>query len=150
MKLKKVISFPHGRTLSGHTWSTAKKFSILDLSSLHPYGKPYLGYVAQLRFTLLGDGARCSATAHNCSATHYGGRTMSWSAQLWFALARTSSRWHCTMGPRRSGTSYGGYDPRYPRRTTWAAPLGAAQPIRRSLAGHDSAWRLPQDFRNIS
>ena len=31
-----------GWTLSGHTWSTARKFLILNLSSLHSYGKPYL------------------------------------------------------------------------------------------------------------
>ena len=77
LKPKKFISFSLVWTLSGHTWSAANKFSVLDLSSLHPYGKLYLGYVARLRFALLGDGARCSATAHNCSATHYGGRTMS-------------------------------------------------------------------------
>ena len=53
-----------GRTLSGHTWSTAKKFSILNLSSLHPYGKPYLGYTARRWFTLLGDGSRCSTMVH--------------------------------------------------------------------------------------
>ena len=43
-----------------------------------------------------------------------------------FAPARASSRRRCTTGIRRSGTSYGGYDPGYPRRTTWATPLGAA------------------------
>ena len=79
---------------------------------------------------LLDDGARCLATAHNCSVTHYGGRTMSWSARLWFAPARRSSRRCCTMGTRRSGTSCGGYDPRYPPQTTWAAPLGVVQPTR--------------------
>ena len=109
-----------------HTWATAKKFSILDLSSLHPYGKSYLEYVAQLRFMLLSDGAHSSATAHNCSATHRGGRTMSWTARLWFALARTSSRRRCTTGTRHLGTSCGGYDPGYPRQTTWAAPPGVA------------------------
>ena len=31
-----------GWTLSGHTWFTAKKFLILNLSSLHPSSKPYL------------------------------------------------------------------------------------------------------------
>ena len=43
LKLKKIISLSRGRTLSGHTWFTAKKFSILNLSSLHPSSKPYLG-----------------------------------------------------------------------------------------------------------
>jgi len=41
-----------------------KKFSILELSSLNPYGKPYLGYAARLRFTLLGD--NCTLVG-NCS-----------------------------------------------------------------------------------
>ena len=41
--MKKIISLSHGRTLSGHTWFTARKFLILNLSSLHPSGKPYLG-----------------------------------------------------------------------------------------------------------
>ena len=43
-----------------------------------------------------------------------------------FAPARTSTRRRCSMGTRRSGTSYGGYNPGYPRHTTWATPLGAA------------------------
>ena len=150
LKPKKFISFSRVRTLSGHTWSAAKKFSILDLSSLHPYGKPYLGYVAQLWFALLGNDARCSATAHNCSATHYGGRTMSWTTRLWFALARTSSRRRCITSTRHSRTSYGGYDPGYPWQTTWAMPLGAARPTRRSLAGHGSARRPLQGTERIS
>ena len=82
LKPKKVISFPRGRTLSGHTWSTTKKFSFMNLSSLHPYGKPYLGYTARRWFTLLGDDSRCSTFAHNCSVTHHGGRTMSLTARL--------------------------------------------------------------------
>ena len=109
LKLKKIISLSRGRTLSGHTWSTARKFLVLNLSSLHPYGKPNLGYAARRRFTLLGNGSRCSAmvhtarrrftllgdssqllgdgslcsaTTHNCSATHHGGRTMSLTARL--------------------------------------------------------------------
>ena len=39
-------------------------------------------HAARLRFVLLGDSTRCSATAHNCSATHHGGRTMSLTARL--------------------------------------------------------------------
>ena len=41
--MKKIISLSRGRTLSGHTWFTARKFFILNLSSLYPFGKPYLG-----------------------------------------------------------------------------------------------------------
>ena len=127
LKLKKIYSFPRGRTQSGHTWSTVKKFLILDLSSLHPCGKPYLGYAARPWLTLLGDG--CTQLG-NCSATHHGGRTMSWTARLWCAPARISSRRRCTTGTRCLGTSCGGYDPGYPLQTTWAAPPGAAQPTR--------------------
>ena len=54
----------------------------MNLSSLHPYGKPCLGYAARLRFVLLGDSTRCSITAYNCSTTHHGGRTMSSTARL--------------------------------------------------------------------
>ena len=66
-----------------------------ELELLTPYGKPYLGYTARLRFLLLNNGSRCSATvhaarrwftcsapAHNCLATHHGGRTMSLTARL--------------------------------------------------------------------
>ena len=59
-----------------------RKFSILNLSSLHPYGKLYLDHIARLWSSLLGDGSRCSATARNSSATHHGGRTMSLTARL--------------------------------------------------------------------
>ena len=65
-----------------HTWSTVEKFSILNLSSLHPYGKPYLGHTAQQQITLLNDRSRFLATTHNYSATHHGGRTMSLTARL--------------------------------------------------------------------
>ena len=80
--LQKIDSFSCGRTLSGHTWSTVRKFSIMNLSSLHPYGKPCLGYPARLWFVLLGNSTRCLVFAHNCSATHHGGRTMSLTTRL--------------------------------------------------------------------
>ena len=95
-------------------------------------------------------GLCCSATAHDCSVTHHGGRTMSPYCLASFAPAQTSSRRRCTMGTRCSGTSCGGYDPGYPRQTIWDASPGAAQPTRRSLARHDSARRLPQDIGKIS
>ena len=121
LKLKNIISFSRGRTLSGHTWSTAKKFLILDLSFLHPYGKPYLG-------PLLGDGS-C------CSATHHGGWTMSWIARLWFAPARTSSRWRCTTGTRRSRTIYGGMTPDTHSRPHGLRPQGWPSPQDEALRG---------------
>ena len=161
--MKKTISLSHGRTLSGHTWSTRKKFSILNLSSLHPYGKPYLGYAARRWFTLLDDGSHCSKMVRSArrrftlldDGSQLLGNSSRWSdhefdCSVLFAPVRTSSRRRCTTDTRRSGTSCGGYNPRYPWQTTWVAPLGAAQPTSRSLAGHDSARRLPQDTRKIS
>ena len=152
------------RTLSGHTWSTAKKFLILNLSSLHPYGKSYLGYTARRRLTLLGDGSRCLTTVvhaarrrftllDNCSQLL--GNSSRWSdhefdCSALFAPTRTSSRRRCTTDTRCSGTSYGGYNPGYTQQTTWATPLGVAQPTRLSLVGHDSTRHLPQDTGKIS
>ena len=114
LKLKKNISFTRGRTLSGHTSSTTRKFFILNLSSLHPYGKTCLGYAAWLRVALLDVSICCSTTAHNCSATHHDGRTMSPYCSALFAPAQTSSRRRCTTGTRRSRTSCGGVRPRIP------------------------------------
>ena len=39
-------------------------------------------HAARRRFTLLGDGSRCSVIAHNCLATHHVDRTMSLTARL--------------------------------------------------------------------
>ena len=44
----------------------AEKFSILYLSSLHPYGKPYLGRAARRQVMLLCNSSHCSATG--CAA----------------------------------------------------------------------------------
>ena len=109
--LKKIDSFSRGRTLSGHTWSTAKKFLILNLSSLHPYGKPTWD-------TLLGRGLHYSAMVHTTRQLLTTARQLlttlgnssQWSDHEFdclalFAPAWTSSRQHCTMGTRRSGTS---------------------------------------------
>ena len=48
------------------------------------------------------------------------------------------------------GGSMWEYDPKYLQQITWAVSPGAAQPTRRSLAGHDAARRLPQDTGKIS
>ena len=124
LKLKKIISLFRGRTLSGHTWFTANFFLILNLSSLHPSGKPYLGKLVLGRIVklvgygpqLLDDSLRWSNHESDCLAL--------------FTLARTSSRQRCIVDTRCSGTSCGEYDPEYPRQTTWAVLLGAVQPIR--------------------
>ena len=130
--LLKKIDSSCGQTLSGHTWSTARKFSIMNLSSLHPYDKSCLDHTARLWSALLDNSSRWSDHEFYCSTL--------------FAPARTSAKRRCTTGTTCSGTSCRGYDPGYPRQTTWAAPSGAAQPTRRSLAGHDSGRRLPQDI----
>ena len=67
LKLKKIISLSHGRTLSGHTWSTTKKFSILNLSSLHPYGKPNLGCTTPNLCSVLGNQIRHFVELHEYS-----------------------------------------------------------------------------------
>ena len=118
-----------------------------------------MAHAARRWFTLLGDGSRYLATVRaarrwftllgNCSQLP--GNTSRWShhefdCSALFVPARTSSRRRFTTGTRCLGTSYGGYDPGYPWQTTWATPPGVAQPTRRSLAGHDSARRLPQDM----
>ena len=139
--MKKIISLSRGRTLSGHTWFTMRKFSILNLSSLHPFGKHYLGKPV-LGWTiklvgygpqLLGDSLGWSDHESDCSAL--------------FIPARISSRRHCTADTRRSGTSCGGYDPGYPRQTTWVALPGVVQPTRRRLMVHSTARRVPQDIK---
>ena len=101
-------------------------------------------------FTLLGDGSCYSATAHNCLATHHGGRTMSLTARLCSHLLEQAQDGVAQQMQRRSRTCCGGYYPGYPWQTTWATPLGATQPTGRSLAGHDAARRLPQDTGKIS
>ena len=126
-KLKKTISLSRGRTLSGHTWSTTRKFSISNLSTLHPYGKPNLGYAARQRFTLLGDGSHCMAMVHTArrwltllgDGSQLLGNSSRWSdykfdCSALFAPTQTSSRRRCTTDARHLGTSCGGYGPGYP------------------------------------
>ena len=141
LKLKKTISLSRGRTLSGHTWSTARKFSILNLNPLHPSGKPnlskpMLGQAVKLVSygpQLLGDSLGWSGHESDCSAL--------------FTPARISSRRCCTADTRSSGTNCGGYDPGYPRQTTWATLPGAVQSTRRRLTMHGTARHAPQDIK---
>ena len=105
LKLRKTISLSRGRTLSGHTWSTARKFLILNLNSLHPSGKPHLGKLMLGRTIklvgygpqLLSDSLWWSNHEFDCSAL--------------FTPARTSPRRCCTADTRCSGTSCGGMTP---------------------------------------
>ena len=69
LKLKKTVSLSRGQTLSGHTWSTARKFFNFELELLISLWQALLGI-------------HCSTMVHNCSTTHYGGRTMSLTAQI--------------------------------------------------------------------
>ena len=62
---------------------------------------------AQRQFTLLGDGSQLLG-----NSSRWSDHESDYSAL--FTPARTSSRRHCTADKRRLGTSYGGYDPRYP------------------------------------
>ena len=141
-----------------------------ELELLTPLWQAVLGlhysatvHAAWQRFMLLSDGSRCSAIVHVArqrftlldDGSQLLGNSSQWSdhefdCSALFAPAWTSSRRRCTTSTRRSGTSCGGCDPGYPRQTTWAVPPGAAQPTRQSLAGHDSARRLPQDTGKIS
>ena len=143
LKLKKTISF--------FSWSDSKWAHLVHceeifnskLVLLTPLWQAVLGlhclamvHATWRQFTLLGD---CSQLLGNSSRwSHH-----EFDCSASFALARTSSRRCCTMGTRRSGTSYGGYDPGYPRQTTWAALPGAIQPIRRSLVEHGAARCAP-------
>ena len=139
--MKKIISLSRGRTLSGHTWFTGRKFSILNLSFLYPSGKPYLGKLVLGQIVklvgygpqLLGDSLGWSDYESDCSAL--------------FTPARTRSRRCCTADTRRLGTSCGGYDPGYPRQTTWDALLGVVQPTRRRHTVHGTARRVLQDIK---
>ena len=140
--MKKIISLSRERTLSGHTWFTARKFLILNLSSLHHSGKPYLGKPRLGQIVklvgygpqLLDDSLGWSDYESDCSAL--------------FTPARISSRRSCTADTRRSGTSCGGYDPRYPWQTIWAVPPGVVQPTRRRLTVHGTARRVSQDIKD--
>ena len=113
----------------------------MNLSSLYPFGKPYMdkpilgqtvklvGYGQQL----LGNSLGWSDYESDCLAL--------------FTPTRISSRWRCTVDTRRSGTSCGGCDPRYPWQTTWAVPLGVVQPTRWRLTVHGTSRRVPQDIK---
>ena len=135
MKLKNVISLSRGQTLSGHTWSTTKKFLILNLSSLHPYGKPCLGYAAQLRFVLLGNSTHCLAIAHNCSATHHDGRTMNLTARLRSHLLGQAQDGVAQWIQGTRGLAMGGMTPDTHGRPYGLCPQGRPSPQDEALRG---------------
>ena len=97
-----------------------------ELELLTPLWQVVLGlhcsaivHVARRRFTLLGDGSQLLGNSSRWLDHEF-------DCSVLFAPAQTSSRWHCTMDTRHSGTSYGGYDPGYQRLTTWATPSEVA------------------------
>ena len=138
--MNKIISLSRGRTLSGHTWFTARKFLILNSNSLHPSGKPYLGKpVLGWTFKLVGYGPQLLDDSLEWSNYESDCSTL-------FTPARTSSRRRCITDTRRSRTSCGGYDPEYPQQTTWVAPPGVVQPTRQRLTVHGTARRVLQDL----
>ena len=100
--LEDSVPLSCGRTLSGHTWSTLRKFFILNLSSLHPSSKPHLGkLVLGQTVKLVGYGPQLLDDSLWWSDHEFG-------CSVLFAPAQTSSRWCCTADTRCSGTSYGG------------------------------------------
>ena len=150
--MKKTISLSRGRTLSGHTWSTARNFFILNLSSSHPSGKPHLGKLVLGRTVklvgynpqLLGDSLRWSDHESDCSAL--------------FTPARTSSRRCCTTDARRSGTSCGGTTLDTHGRPHGLRPQGRSSPQDEALrsmallgASRKTPRRYPEDTtRSVS
>ena len=103
--MKKIISLSRGRTLSGHTWFTARKFLILNLSSLHPSGKPYLGK------PVLGRTVKLVGYGPQLLDDSLGWSDYESDYSALFKPARISLRRRCTADTRRSGTSYGGMTP---------------------------------------
>ena len=112
-----------------------KKFFILNLSSLHPYGKPYFGYVARLWFTLLGGGTRCSTTAHNCSITHHGGWIMSLTDRLCSHLLRQAQDGVAKRIQGTQGLAMGGMTSDTHGRPHGLRPQGRPSPQDEALRG---------------
>ena len=143
-----------------------RKFSILNLSSLHPYGKPNLGYAARRWFTLLGDGSPCSATVHtarrwftlhddgshcsamvhNYSVTHHDGRTMSLTARLCSHLLRQVQDGVAQWVQGARGLAVGGMYPDTHSRPHGLCPQGWPSPQDKALRG----TTLVGAFRKIS
>ena len=128
MRLKKIISYSRGRTLSGHTWSTTRKFSILNLSSLHPYGKLCLDLTARLWPSLL-------ATARYYSATCHGGRTMSLTARLCSHLLGQAQDGVSQRVQGAWGLAMGGMTPDTHGRPHGLRPQGRPSPQDEALRG---------------
>ena len=152
-KLKKTISLSHGRTLSGHTWSTAN-FFYSELELLTSLWQAVFGshcsttvLAARRWFTLLGDGSRCSAMAHNCLATHHGAQTMSLTTWLCSLLLEQAQDGIAQRIQDARRLAIGGTTPNTDGRPHGLRPQGRPSPQDESLARHDAARRLPQDTR---
>ena len=118
------------------------------MSSLHPYGKPYLGHAARRQVTMLGDRSHCSAIVYTArrrftlldDCSQLLGNSSRWSdhefnCSALFAHARTSLRRRCTTGTRCSGTSYGGMTPYTHDRPHGLRPQGWSSPQDEALRG---------------
>ena len=100
-------------------------------------------HTARRRFTLLGDGSRCSTTAHNCSVTHHGGRTMSLTARLCSHMLRQAQDGVTQRVQGARGLAVGGTTPDTHGRPHELCPPEVAQPTRQSLLGHGASRKTP-------
>ena len=125
--MKKTNS-SRGRTLSGHTWSTVRKFAILNLSSLHPYGKPCLDFTTRLWSSLL-------AIARYCSTTRHGGWTVILTAQLGSQLLGQAQDGVVQRVQGARGLAVGGTTPDTHGRPHGLRPQGRPSPQDEALRG---------------
>jgi hypothetical protein len=138
--------------------SPTKNFQNFLLSSLHPIGKPHLDkselYWSANWSAAVFTGRHFSLAGRQATSPprppvklvglHPRRSDLQICRSASCQTAWTCSRWRRRTNTRRSRTSCGGPDPRYPWRRTQAAPAGTVQPTRRRLVTHGTAWRTPQ------
>ena len=130
-----------------------------ELELLTPLWQAVLGlhcsamvHTAPQLFTLLGNGSRCSATAHNCSATHHGGRTMSLTARLRSHLLGQAQDGVAQWVQGARGLAVGGMTPDTHGRPHGLRPQGRPSPQDEALwgttlldASRKTSVRYPED-----
>ena len=92
-------------------------------------------HAARRWYTLLDDGSRCSATAHNCSVTHRGGRTMSLTARLCSHLLGQAQDGVAQWIQGARGLAMGGMTLNTHSRPHGLCPLGRPSPQDEALRG---------------
>ena len=144
----------------------------MNLSSLHPYGKPNLGYAARRWFTLLGVGSRCSAMVHTarrqfttarqrftllndgsrCSVVQHGGWTMSLTARRYSHLLGQAQDGVAQQVQGARGLAVGSTTPDTHDRPHGLCPQGRPSPQDDSLQGttllggsRKTSGRYPED-----